>query len=119
MKAKQKYIPVELIEKANKLSKKLSNTDYFSLGFLSPPSENDVIKKALIIGLMELEKQVSIDSKKYEYLEEETHPEEKSIGKSNSLNTPTFEQNKQEKLDKNTKMDGKKQDLRNILGDFL
>ncbi|WP_457642385.1 hypothetical protein [Persephonella sp.] len=99
-KSKRILIPVKLFEKAQILSKKLSQIDYLELGFLSEPSYNDVIRKAILIGLNELEK----------YVKGISDISEKEEIKKQELIKPLKQQ-------KNSS-DHQKQDFKSILGDF-
>ena len=94
---KQKYIPVPILERVEQLHKQVKD-NYLEWGFVKPPSFNEVLWKALITGILEMEK---------------------------SLNTPITEylpkkEEKLKKAEKTQKKEKKKMDsnLKGILGDF-
>lgn len=97
-KAVQKYIPVVLVNKSEKLAEELNKKDYMEYGFLTPPSPNDVLKVALAMGLREIEKMLGYKPKEIIDKKEDT-----DVKTTNDQNNSKTEKSK---------------NIRKILGDF-
>ncbi|WP_029523596.1 hypothetical protein [Persephonella sp. KM09-Lau-8] len=75
----QKRIPNNLYKKCIEISNALQKEEfYMELGFLTPPSPNDVLKKALILGLKEIEKMMTENKKENKQTPEKEVPKNHS-----------------------------------------
>ncbi len=106
-------IPKIFVDRAKKLSEELRKIDYTKAGFISEPSYLDVIRKSILIGLEQLERQIGQEDL-YQFTFEKEQNKVENFGKPNSLS----EKSPKKPLEKAEKITSKKKKISNILGDF-
>ena len=121
--AKQKYIPNSLIERVEQIAEKIRNSDYIALGFPTPPSDNEVLRQAIVLGVQRLQEQIGKVKKEIgnttEYTQSLEYHSKKSETKKPSLDTKQQDDIKPKvKTDTDTKQNTDKTKLKDILGDF-
>lgn len=119
--AKQKYIPNSLLERVEQIAEKIRHSDYIALGFPAPPSDNDVLKKAILLGVQRLEQQIGRVIKETGNTSEDTqnveHYDKRTKTKKPSPN-PKQQSDTEPKTKTDVKQSTDKSKLKDILGDF-
>ena len=109
-------IPKIFVDRAKELSEALKKIDYTKAGFISEPSHLDVIRKSILLGLEQLERQVGQGGFPLQFTpEKEQNKVENLFKQPNS----TSEKAQEKPLEKTRETVSKKKKIsRSILGDF-
>ena len=109
-------IPKIFVDRAKELSEALKKIDYTKAGFISEPSHLDVIRKSILLGLEQLERQVGQGGFPFQQFT----PEKEQNKVENLLKQPnsTSEKDQEKPLETFRIISEKKKISKSILGDF-